>query len=81
MRCSLWIASALAPFALAAPKYDGWAPARPWDSAAISTYFNQLAHRVGQGKMMDSAPVCDLSKAQMPVGKPKPWNPPGTQLF
>jgi hypothetical protein len=69
MRYSLWIASALAPFALAAPTYDAWTPAEPRDTAAISTYFNQLAHRVGQGKLMGSAPVCDLSKAQMPVCK------------
>jgi hypothetical protein len=66
MRYSLWIASALAPIALAAPKYDGWVPAGPLDSKFISTYFNQLAQKVGDSKHWP-APVCDLSKAQMPV--------------
>lgn len=69
MRYSLWIAAALAPFALAAPKYDGWLPAQPSDSKFISTYFNQLAQKVGEGRKWASAPVCDLSKAVMPACK------------
>lgn len=70
MRYSLWTAAALAPFALAAPKYDGWVPAQPSDSKFISTYFNQLAQKVGEGRHYSAAPVCDLSLAQMPVCKP-----------
>lgn len=69
MRYSLWTAAALAPFALAAPKYDGWVPAQPLDSKFISTYFNQLAQKVGEGRHWTAAPVCDLSLAQMPVCK------------
>ena len=69
MRYSLWIAAALAPFALAAPKYDGWVPASPSDSKFISTYFNQLAQKVEEGRSWPAAPVCDLSKAVMPVCK------------
>ncbi|KFY25616.1 hypothetical protein V493_04559 [Pseudogymnoascus sp. VKM F-4281 (FW-2241)] len=81
MRYSLWIASALAPFALAAPKYDGWVPAQPLDSNLISTYFNQLAQKVGEGRRWGSAPVCDLSKAQMPVStEPLPEVDAGTSL-
>lgn len=72
MRYSLWIAAALAPFALAAPKYDGWLPAQPSDSKFIATYFNQLAQKVGEGRHWAAAPVCDLSNAVMPACKSTP---------
>jgi hypothetical protein len=68
MRSSIWIVSALAPFALAAPAYDGWAPAGLQDTGAMSSYFNILTQQVGKGKQLPSAPVCDLSKAVMPTG-------------
>ncbi|KFY84452.1 hypothetical protein V500_09307 [Pseudogymnoascus sp. VKM F-4518 (FW-2643)] len=81
MRYSLWTAAALAPFALAAPKYDGWVPAQPNDSKFISTYFNQLAQKVGEGRHWAAAPVCDLSLAQMPVStEPLPAPDAGTSL-
>ncbi|KFY29964.1 hypothetical protein V494_08358 [Pseudogymnoascus sp. VKM F-4513 (FW-928)] len=81
MRYSLWIASALAPFALAAPKYDGWVPSQPQDSKFINTYFNQLAQKVGEGRRWPSAPICDLSSAVMPVTtEPLPAPDAGTTL-
>ncbi|KAL5354818.1 hypothetical protein ACLOAV_000909 [Pseudogymnoascus australis] len=82
MRFSLWIAaSALAPFALAAPKYDGWVPAQPLGGKFISTYFNQLARTVGEGRGWPAAPLCDLSNAQMPAStEPLPAPDAGTSL-
>lgn len=81
MRFSLWIASALAPAALAAPTYSGWSPIRALDSSFISAYFNELAQRVSEGRHWGSAPVCDLSKAQMPAStEPLPVPGPGITL-
>jgi hypothetical protein len=56
------------------------APAWPqikWDVAAavggdnaISEYFNVLASMIEYAKGLPQAPVCDLSKAQIPTGEP-----------
>ncbi|RYP25782.1 hypothetical protein DL767_008288 [Monosporascus sp. MG133] len=45
----------------------------------VSEYFNMLAHKVGGGKFMKAAPVCDLSKAQMPLA-PTPLEGPAAGL-
>lgn len=79
MRYSLLIASALAPAAIAAPTYNGWVPIQPLDSSFISEYFNQLAQRVSDGRNWGSAPVCDLSKAQMPAST-EPLPVPGVGI-
>jgi hypothetical protein len=61
MRSSLWITSLLATIALAAPQYSS-----SGDADALQTYFELLASKVEEGLDMAAAPVCDLSKAQMP---------------
>lgn len=61
MRSSIWIASVLATVALAAPQYttaDG-------DLDALQTYFELLSSKIQEGHGA-TAPVCDLSNAQMP---------------
>jgi hypothetical protein len=65
MRSSIWIASVLATFALAAPQYDAADGSRD----ALQTYFELLSSKVQEGQGTGSAPVCDLSKAQMPSSK------------
>jgi hypothetical protein len=65
MRSSIWIASVLATFALAAPQYN----AADGDTDALQTYFELLSSTVQDSQDMATAPVCDLSKAQMPSSK------------
>ncbi|KAI1133846.1 hypothetical protein F5Y05DRAFT_276926 [Hypoxylon sp. FL0543] len=67
---------------IAAPTW----PAVNWDAAktdgleTVSEYFNMLAQKVEWGKSMAAAPVCDLSKAQMPVAPVQPLLPPSPGL-
>jgi hypothetical protein len=63
MRSSIWIASVLATVALAAPQYT----AADGVTDVLQTYFELLASKVQEGQGL--APVCDLSKAQMPSSK------------
>ncbi|RYO84607.1 hypothetical protein DL766_009859 [Monosporascus sp. MC13-8B] len=46
----------------------------------VSEYFNMLASKVEAGKLMKAAPVCDLSKAQMPLA-PTPMAGPAAGLI
>jgi hypothetical protein len=36
---------------------------------AVSEYFNLLAEKIDAAKFLNSAPSCDLSKAQIPTGE------------
>jgi len=47
--------------------------------ATVSEYFNMLATKVQQSRFMSLGPVCDLSKAQLPVA-PNPLPPPSEGL-
>jgi hypothetical protein len=74
MRSSTFLVSSLAVFgahaAPALPKLDLDSiknPAVALDS--LSSYFNLLASKVQLSKVQSVAPVCDLSKAQMPTSK------------
>lgn len=71
MRLSILIA-VLAPIAFAAPTYDEWKPAKAHDSKAVAAYFKSLARCVGESKVAGVAPVCDLSKAVMPICMSQP---------
>ncbi|KAK3940792.1 hypothetical protein QBC46DRAFT_363800 [Diplogelasinospora grovesii] len=53
----------------AAPTYPDLnaAAARPGGIDTMSEYFNLLARKVANSKQMAVAPVCDLSKAQLPA--------------
>ena len=68
MRSSLWIASALVVLASAAPPYNPNA-ASSSEMKIISEYFQVIGSKILAGKSMSQEPVCDLSVAQMPVGK------------
>ncbi len=52
----------LATVALAAPQYS----AADGNMDVLQTYFELLSSKVSEVQDMASAPVCDLSKAQMP---------------
>lgn len=39
----------------------------PSNADDLSSYFNLLAQKISSGKLMASAPVCDLSNAVLPV--------------
>lgn len=71
MQPSTLLISTLAVVAAAAPAYprvDLGGRSQPADAiSAISAYFNVLANQVQAVKVMNSSPVCDLSKAQMPT--------------
>jgi len=78
MRASILLASALAAAVSAAPVYQevNMAAALPGSLEHLSEYFNMLASKVEAGKMMATAPVCDLSRAIMPIGLWFPKSPP-----
>jgi hypothetical protein len=67
MLYQLWMTSALCAVALAAPSLAPGAAARPEEMKVLSEYFQMLATKVQAGKNMAMAPVCDLSKAVLPV--------------
>ncbi|EHL00241.1 hypothetical protein M7I_3731 [Glarea lozoyensis 74030] len=70
MLSQIWMASALCAVALAAPSLAPGAAARPEEMKVLSQYFQMLATKVQAGKMMGMVPVCDLSKAVLPVAAP-----------
>lgn len=79
MRPSTFLVSSLAIFgahaAPALPKIDLKDVADPAAALdALSTYFNLIASKVQTSKVRPVAPICDLSKAQMPAmaGLPPP---------
>lgn len=75
MRLSSVLIAGLASVACAAPsfpiidlkKIDGPAAA----VEALSNYFNLIAYKAQAAKVTGRPPVCDVSTAQMPVGKHK----------
>jgi hypothetical protein len=68
MRRSILLASALVVVSHASPSYPNFdvAAALPGGELSVSDYFNLLAEKVQQSRLLPSAPVCDLSKAQLP---------------
>lgn len=66
MLCKLWTVSALCAVALSAPALPS-APRGPVGTKVVDDYFNLLAGKVAVGKGLSQAPVCDLSKAVLPV--------------
>lgn len=68
MHSSICIAFALSALAFAAPTFphvEGVA-----ERSAVDNYFNLLSKTVASVKQAgSSASICDMSKAQMPVGK------------
>ncbi|RFU35742.1 hypothetical protein B7463_g608, partial [Scytalidium lignicola] len=81
MLSSIWVASALCAAAFAAPtlpfKTDSAAGAT--NMAVLSEYFSLLGSKVQEGKGA-APPVCDLSKAVMPIASPTPLPPPSAGL-
>ncbi len=69
MRASIIAVSTLAAAVLAAPVFPDLNvnAAMPGDIDVVSDYFNLLAQKVQASRWMSTAPVCDLSKAQLPV--------------
>ena len=70
MRASILLASALGATVFAAPATPTFNAdaAAPGGLDSVAEYFNMLAVKVKESRKMAAAPVCDLSKAQMPVG-------------
>ncbi|KAI8627709.1 hypothetical protein F5Y19DRAFT_440949 [Xylariaceae sp. FL1651] len=70
--------------ALAAPAWPQLTHdvATPTAQSIVSEYFNLLAQKVDAGKNLAQAPVCDLSKAQLPTVSvsPLPTPPAGLKL-
>ncbi|KAL2170086.1 hypothetical protein VTG60DRAFT_5181 [Thermothelomyces hinnuleus] len=70
MHPSLLFASALVASAWAAPAYPKFdaASSLPDSIRALSDYFNLLASKVQDSRILDVAPVCDLSQVPQPAG-------------
>ncbi|KAI0377459.1 hypothetical protein F5Y04DRAFT_178497 [Hypomontagnella monticulosa] len=66
---------------IAAPTWPtlNWDAAKPDGLDTVSEYFNMLAQKVESGKWLSSAPICDISKAQM-AEAPSPLEPPSPGL-
>lgn len=66
--------SALCAVAMSTPtpplSYSAAAAERPNDMQVLSEYFHMLGSKVQEGRNMAHAPVCDLSKAKLPVASP-----------
>ncbi|RDL40394.1 Uncharacterized protein BP5553_00373 [Venustampulla echinocandica] len=67
MLSELWVVSALCAVALSAPTFSMSAVERPVEMKVLSDYFQMLSAKVQEGKKMAQAPVCDLSRAVLPV--------------
>ena len=72
MRLSAVFVSALAMGASAAPRFPSF-DLKNMDEPgaaleAVSNYFNLIAYKAQAAKVVGSAPHCDVSTAQMPVG-------------
>ncbi|KAG9239245.1 hypothetical protein BJ875DRAFT_220747 [Amylocarpus encephaloides] len=67
----LWAISALCAVTLSAPFAPGSA-SRPEEMKVLSDYFHMLATKVQEGRNMAMAPICDISKATLPVASPTP---------
>ncbi|KAI0124378.1 hypothetical protein BJ170DRAFT_639192 [Xylariales sp. AK1849] len=82
MRSSVLLASALGVTTItAAPTWPALNlnAAMPGSLQSVSAYFNMLAQKVQESRSMAEAPVCDLSKASMPVA-PVALPPPSAGL-
>lgn len=71
MLCKVWTVAALCAVVLSAPTVPS-APTGPVGTKVVNNYFNLLAGKVAIGKGLPQAPVCDLSKAVLPVASPTP---------
>ncbi|KAB5575915.1 hypothetical protein GE09DRAFT_1215654 [Coniochaeta sp. 2T2.1] len=78
MRASILLASALGATVFAAPATPTFNAdaAAPGGLDSVAEYFNMLAVKVKESRKMAAAPICDLSKAQMPIASPTPLPPP-----
>ncbi|KAH6840975.1 hypothetical protein B0I37DRAFT_228448 [Chaetomium sp. MPI-CAGE-AT-0009] len=70
MRASLLFVSALAASVWAAPTYPkiDMAASIPDNIRTVSEYFNMLASKVQDSRLLDIPPVCDLSHVSLPAG-------------
>jgi hypothetical protein len=70
MHASILLLSALGASVFAAPAYPvlNKDAVTPGGVDSVSEYFNMLATKVQQSRNMAAIPICDLSKAAMPVG-------------
>jgi len=78
---NIWVVSALCAVALSAPalNFPGGVEG-PGEIKILTDYFQMLAQKVQEGKNMAQAPVCDVSKAVMPVASPTPLAAPSAGL-
>lgn len=69
MRTTILLSALCATTTLAAPKFPEFnvKAATPSSTDDLAKYFNLLAQKISAGKQMTSSPVCDLSKAALPV--------------
>lgn len=76
--------SALCAVSLAIPAptlpYSPGAAAGATDMQILSKYFQMLGQKVEEGRNMAQAPVCDMSKAVLPVDSPSPLPLPAAGL-
>lgn len=73
MLSTIWIVSALSAVTMAVPTLpiSSTAAELPADMTVLADYFKLLGSKVQDLKSAGEAPVCDYSKASMPVaGKP-----------
>lgn len=77
MHAALLLVSALGASVSAAPTFPSVDvnAARPGDLDALSEYFNLLARKVQESKMLGKVPECDINKAQLPTQPPCKWHP------
>lgn len=69
MRFTILLSAVCATMALAAPAYPelNIKAATPTATDDLNEYFNLLSQKISSGKQMAAAPVCDVSKAILPV--------------
>ncbi|GKT48872.1 uncharacterized protein ColSpa_09053 [Colletotrichum spaethianum] len=83
MHCPTLLVPALASIALAAPTYPtlNLQAALPGSIEHISEYFNMLATKVQATRYLSTAPVCDISAANMPESAIETLGEPRKGLF
>ncbi|KAH8815841.1 hypothetical protein F5884DRAFT_773843 [Xylogone sp. PMI_703] len=79
MLSSIWVASALCAVAFSAPTLPFKTDSTAGATNILSEYFSLLGSKVQEGRGA-APPVCDLSKAVMPVASPTPLPPPSKGL-
>jgi len=80
MLATIWVVSALCAVAFSAPTYSVSAAERPVEMKVLSEYFQLLGDKVQEGRKMAQAPVCNPSKAVMPVQSPTALPPVSSGL-